>query len=208
MRKDVVIINYGMGNVDSVKRAIEECGGSAVISSDTEELNAATHIILPGVGNFKTGMEHLMADDIISRLEEQVIHEKKPFLGICLGMQLLADKSWESGESRGLGWIHGDVKRFLPLDDSLRIPHIGWNEVHFTRESPLFAGIAPGKDFYFVHSYHFMGCRNEEILGTTPYGDHFPSVVNKENIYGVQFHPEKSQKTGFKLISNFLAIGE
>jgi imidazole glycerol-phosphate synthase subunit HisH len=208
MRKDVVIINYGMGNVDSVKRAIEECGGSAVVSNDTETLSTATHIILPGVGNFKTGMEHLKAYDLISQLEEQVIHGKKPFLGICLGMQLLADTGWESGETRGLGWIHGEVKRFLPHNDSIRIPHIGWNEVHFTRDSPLFAGIESGKDFYFVHSYHFMGCRNEEILGTTPYGYNFPSVVNKGNIYGVQFHPEKSQKTGFDLIKNFLAIGE
>jgi imidazole glycerol-phosphate synthase subunit HisH len=208
MRKDVVIINYGMGNVDSVKRAIEECGGSAVVSRDTEVLDLATHIILPGVGNFKTGMEHLLADNIISQLEEQVIHEKKPFLGICLGMQLLADIGWESGETRGLGWIHGEIKRFLPNNDSIRIPHIGWNEVHFTRDNPLFAGIESGKDFYFVHSYHYMGCRKEEILGTTPYGCDFPAIVNKENIYGVQFHPEKSQKTGFELIKNFLAVGD
>lgn len=208
MKKRVAIIKYGMGNVDSVKRAVEECGGSAVISNEKSDLESATHIILPGVGNFKSGMEHLESDNLISLLYNQIIEEKKPFLGICLGMQLLAQKGWEGGEKPGLGWIQGEIKRFVPNEKDTRIPHIGWNEVFFENENPLFIGIPSGKDFYFVHSYHFVGCKEAEVIGYTPYCGSFISAVNKDNIFGVQFHPEKSQKIGFQLIKNFLEIGE
>lgn len=208
MNKRVAIIKYGMGNVDSVKRAVEECGGSAVISNKKSDLESATHIILPGVGNFKNGMEHLESDNLISLLYNQIIEEKKPFLGICLGMQLLAQKGWEGGEKPGLGWIQGEIKRFSPNEKDTRIPHIGWNEVFFENENPLFKGILSGKDFYFVHSYHFVGCKKAEVIGYTPYCGSFISAVNKDNIFGVQFHPEKSQKIGFQLIRNFLDIGE
>lgn len=208
MKKSVVIINYGMGNVDSVKRAVEECGGRAVISHEKSDLGSATHIILPGVGNFQQGMDNLESGHLSSTLQEIVLDGKRPFLGICLGMQLLARKGWEGGERKGLGWIEGEVLKLFSSEKKFRIPHIGWNEVIFEGKNQLFKGIPSGKDFYFVHSYHFVGCNREEIIGYTPYCGSFISAVNRENIFGVQFHPEKSQNDGFQVIKNFLDIGE
>ena len=204
--KNVARINYGAGNLDSVARAVEECGGSPLISSSPDALVKANYIILPGVGSFVKGMQNLHKLGIEKDLSEQVIQKRIPFLGICLGMQLLASKGWEVEESSGLGWIEGEVVKFEPSDPQLRIPHVGWNEVHFVNESPLFRGVQSKKDFYFVHSYHFK-CKNEEnVLAKTPYGGEFTSVIGKENIFGVQFHPEKSQKIGFQILLNFLSL--
>lgn len=204
--KKVVIVDYGMGNLGSVARAVEECGGSPVITNQSPDFMAANCIILPGVGAFDIGMRNIRELNLDKILEEQVLGNRLPFLGICLGMQLLATKGREGGETAGLGWIEGEVKRLESNGSNERIPHVGWNEVNFSKDSSLFAGIPSGKDFYFVHSYHF-GCRNErEIIARTPYCGDFVSVVGRENIFGVQFHPEKSQRLGFQVLKNFLAL--
>jgi glutamine amidotransferase len=204
--KKVVITDYGMGNVDSVARAIENCGGQAIITAEKTDFEIADAIILPGVGSFGLGMQNIRDRYLDKVLQEQVLINKIPFLGICLGMQLLATKGWEGGENEGLGWIEGEVIRLKPDRPDIRIPHIGWNEVNFEQSSPLFVNLPSGKDFYFVHSYHFK-CRQEKnIISYTPYCGQFVSAVNKNNIFGVQFHPEKSQRLGFQIIKNFLSF--
>jgi len=200
------IVDYGMCNLDSIARAVEECGGTAIVTDDPAGLNDATHIILPGVGSFADAMRSLSEKKLDRALEKHVIGNNIPFMGICLGMQLMASVGLEGGESAGLGWIDGQVQRLAPSGEDIRIPHIGWNEVRPRRESALFHGIAPGKDFYFVHSYH-MVCRNQtDIAAETPYAGGFVSAVHRDHIFGVQFHPEKSQKAGFQLIKNFLSV--
>lgn len=204
--KKVLITDYGMGNIDSVARAVQECGGVPLISNKAEDFEKAHYIILPGVGSFATGMNHLFNSGLHEILSEQVINKGIPFLGICLGMQLLATKGWEGGETQGLGWIAGEVKRLEPDTPDIRIPHVGWNEVIFDKPSPLFQGIPSGKDFYFVHSYHFLCQNSQEAIAYTPYCGKFVSAVNKDNIFGVQFHPEKSQRLGFHVLKNFLSL--
>jgi len=204
--KNVVITDYGMGNLDSVARAVQECGGNPVISQKAQDFQEAHYIILPGVGAFATGMKHLSTSGLDEILYEQVINQGIPFLGICLGMQLLATKGLEGGETNGLGWIEGEVKRLEPTEIGTRIPHVGWNEVIFNHPSPLFQGIPTGTDFYFVHSYHFLCQHPQEAIAHTPYCGKFVSAVNKNNIFGVQFHPEKSQRLGFHVLKNFLSL--
>ncbi len=204
--KTVAIIDYGMGNLDSVTRAVEECGGVPRVTDRSEDIQAATHVILPGVGAFPEGIRNLKRRSLDRILWEQVIERQVPFLGICLGMQMLATRGWEGGETEGLGWIEGDVQRLEPSGEDTRIPHIGWNEVVCVRESPLFRGIESGRDFYFVHSYHLRCRREEDILTRTPYCGGFVSAVECERIFGVQFHPEKSQRLGFQVLTNFLAL--
>ncbi|MEB3828473.1 imidazole glycerol phosphate synthase subunit HisH [Phormidium sp. CCY1219] len=204
--KNVVITDYRMGNLDSVARAVQECGGNPVISQKARDFQEAHYIILPGVGAFATGMKHLSTSGLDEILSEQVINQGIPFLGICLGMQLLATKGLEGGETNGLGWIEGEVKRLEPTEMDTRIPHIGWNEVMFNHPSPLFEGIPSGKDFYFVHSYHLSCQHPQEEIAHTPYCGNFVSAVNKNNIFGVQFHPEKSQRIGFQVLKNFLKL--
>ena len=202
--KKVAIIDYGMGNLDSVARAVEECGGTPLITGQAMELEGANYIILPGVGAFHMGMHNIRERGLDLVLVEQVIGKKIPFLGVCLGMQLLATTGWEVEETRGLGWIDGEVKRLEPEGQDVRIPHMGWNEVIFTRASPLFEGIPSGKDFYFVHSYHLSCGNGRDVIARTPYCGDFVSAVERDNIFGVQFHPEKSQRIGFQVIKNFL----
>lgn len=204
--KKVVITDYGMGNLDSVARAVQECGGNPLISQKAQDFQEAHYIILPGVGAFATGMNHLFNSGLNEILYEQVINQGIPFLGICLGMQILATKGLEGGETQGLDWIEGEVKRLEPDTPDIRIPHVGWNEVIFDKPSPLFQGISPGKDFYFVHSYHFFCQHHKDVIAYTPYCGNFVSAVNKDNIFGVQFHPEKSQRIGFQVIKNFLNL--
>ncbi len=204
--KRVAIVDYGMGNLDSVARAVEECGGNPVITNHANDLQIANYIVLPGVGAFAVGMRNLRKGGFDEILGEQVLDRGIPFLGICLGMQLLATKGWEIEETPGLGWIEGEVKHLQPNSPQERIPHVGWNEVVFTRDSALFAGIPSGKDFYFVHSYHLICRKEQEIIARTPYCGGFVSAVERENIFGVQPHPEKSQRLGFQLIKNFLAL--
>jgi glutamine amidotransferase len=204
--KKVAIVDYEMGNIDSVARAVEECGAIAVVTDDASDFAEASNIILPGVGSFSEGMRNLRGKGLDRILSEQVLNERIPLLGICLGMQLLAEKGFEGGETAGLGWISGQVERLRPDSPETKIPHVGWNEVDFFKDSPIFGGIPLGKDFYFVHSYHMVCHGEDNILATTPYCGGFTSVVCKENIFGVQFHPEKSQRFGLKLMSNFLGL--
>jgi len=202
----VAIVDYGMCNLDSVARAIEECGGRTIITNRACDLETANRIILPGVGAFPDAMKNIRKHSLDQILYEEVIDKKIPFLGICLGMQLLATKGWEIEETEGLGWIPGEVKRLEPFGEDKRIPHIGWNEVHTLRDSPLFKGIPSGKDFYFIHSYHFYPKDEDNIIARTFYGRGFVSALQKDMIFGVQFHPEKSQRLGFKVLKNFLSV--
>jgi glutamine amidotransferase len=201
----IVVIDYGLGNLGSIKNMLKKIGSEAAISSSVSDIEGAEKLILPGVGNFDQGMKNLAASRFLPTLEERVIQKKTPILGICLGMQLFARKS-EEGESTGLGWIDAEVVRFK-FDDQerhLKIPHMGWNLVKICRTNPLFEEMYPEPRFYFVHSYHVV-CRNaEEVLTQTFHGYEFVSSVKKENIYGVQFHPEKSHKFGMKLLENFV----
>lgn len=205
MAMTVAIIDYDAGNLDSVNRAVKECGGAAFITKNPEDLKKCSHIILPGVGVFSDSIKRLRQSGMERALQTQVLENKIPFLGICLGMQLLAEQGTEGGEANGLGFINGEVVRFQP-EQGERIPHIGWNEVVFNQGCPLFEGIESGKDFYFVHSFHFVCAKTEDIAATTPYCGGFVSAVWKDNIFGVQFHPEKSQTVGFKVLKNFLGL--
>ena len=202
----VAIIEYGAGNLDSVARAVEYCGGSPLVTHDAKDIRKASHIILPGVGSFASGMRNLRARGYESELNEQVKVNGVPFLGICLGMQFLATLGTESEEMHGLGWIEGSVIRLSSQLPYEKIPHMGWNCINKSNESPLLAGIESSKDFYFVHSYHFVTDDKADVLTTTPYCGSFTSSVARENIFGVQFHPEKSQRGGFQLLKNFLAM--
>lgn len=202
----VVIIEYGMGNVDSVKRAVEECGREATVSADRADILEASHLILPGVGAFAEGMRNLRARGLETLLTEQVRERTVPLLGICLGMQLFGTTGLEGGETAGLGWIPGEVRRLVPQTSDERIPHVGWNEVRQQSPHPLFENISDGKDFYFVHSYHLSCLDSSDVAATTPYCGGFVSAVARGSMFGVQFHPEKSQKAGFQLLKNFLAF--
>lgn len=204
--KKVAIVDYGMGNLDSVARAVEECGGNPLITNDPHGLKVANYIILPGVGAFAAGMRNIRERGLEDLLSEQVIGKCIPFLGVCLGMQLLATKGWEAGETVGLGWLEGEVKRLKADGPDVRIPHVGWNEVIFTRASPLFDSIPSGKDFYFVHSYHLLCSNKGDVIACTPYCGGFISAVGRGHVFGVQFHPEKSQRVGFQVIKNFLTL--
>lgn len=202
----VAIVDYGMCNLDSVARAVEECGGHPVVTDRAADLAVARAIILPGVGAFADAMRNIRDRRLDDILGEQVLVKQIPFLGICLGMQLLATMGFEGGQTAGLGWIPGEVRRLIPVGDDTRIPHIGWNEVVAVRDSPLLRGIDRPSDFYFVHSYHLCPEHDEHIAAQTRYADGFVSVVQRDLIFGVQFHPEKSQRLGFQVLRNFLVL--
>ncbi|MAD95358.1 MAG: imidazole glycerol phosphate synthase subunit HisH [Rhodobacteraceae bacterium] len=203
---DVVIVDYGLGNLWSVKSAFEFMGANVNLSSDPAELVEAKTLVLPGVGSFGSGMKNLHERGLIDALNEAVLNKGTPILGICLGMQLLADTSEEAPGVQGLGWIPGHVSKFI--DKTLRLPHVGFNGASAKVANPLFdIGSTVLEDFYFVHSYHFVPDDDAHILARTHYGDDFTSAVNKGDIFGVQFHPEKSQSSGLKLISRFIKLG-
>ncbi|MDE5549524.1 MAG: imidazole glycerol phosphate synthase subunit HisH [Clostridia bacterium] len=197
----IAIVDYGMGNLRSVQKAFEYVGFNAIITDKAKYLQDASHIVLPGVGAFKDAINALDNSGLSGILKAEIA-KGKPFLGICLGMQMLFDKSFEDGEYQGLGLIRGEVKRF---ETSLKIPHIGWNELSIKKCTPLFDGIED-KNFYFVHSYHASGCLKEDIETSCVYDYEFTASVNKDNVWGVQFHPEKSGDTGLKLLTNFTRI--
>jgi imidazole glycerol-phosphate synthase subunit HisH len=200
------IVDYGMGNLDSVARAVEECGGSPMVTSDPHDLARAAAIILPGVGAFAEGMRNIRERGLDQALHEQVDENEVPLLGLCLGMQLLATAGHEGDDVAGLGWIEAEIERLEPTEEGERIPHVGWNEVYPARTTKLFAGVDPGKDFYFVHSYHMVCRHSDDIVATTPYCGSFASAVGRDCVWGVQFHPEKSRRSGFQLLTNFLAL--
>lgn len=200
------IIDYGMGNVNSVLKAFRNIGATAFITSDPSELDEAEKIVLPGVGAFGDAMTNLRDKGLLEALEKNVIKEKKPFLGICLGMQLTTSLGFESGEMEGLSWFDdSEVIRFKDISP-LKIPHVGWNNISLKKSShALFKGIETDSDFYFVHSYHYK-CKDDYVIATCDYGYEFPVAISNNNIHAVQFHPEKSQKVGLKLLKNFCEL--
>jgi len=201
--KPVIVVNTGLCNLDSICRALQECGGSPEIAS-TGTLVRAERIVLPGVGAFASAMGQLGRTGLAAAVRERVLGDGVPFLGICLGMQLAAAEGEEGGASAGLGLIPGRVTRLQPQGGD-RVPHIGWNEVAQRDDATLFAGLAPGTDFYFVHSFHLQ-CPDDFVAASTPYCGGFVSAVERENVFGVQFHPEKSQTAGFEVLGAFLRV--
>ncbi len=201
---NVVIVDYGMCNLDSIARAVEECGGQPNVTDKPNDLSKATHIILPGVGAFPDGMRNIRERGFEEALNREVIENNIPFLGICLGMQMMAKKGEEVEPTAGLGWIDGEVVKLEPNKEDRRIPHIGWNVIEKHWDVPIFEGIEENRDFYFVHSYHMKVFDNDQIAACTPYAGGFVSAVSRDHIFGTQFHPEKSQKVGFQVLHNFL----
>lgn len=201
----IVIIDYGMGNIGSIANMIKKAGGESTVTSDPEIIANAEKLIIPGVGSFDNGMKNLKDFGLIDILNKKVLEDKVPILGICLGMQLLANSS-EEGILPGLGWIDAACKKFDFGDENnnLRIPHMGWNEVNIKKHDNLFRNMFEDASFYFVHSYH-VDCNNAgDIAASSFYGFEFTSSIQHENIFATQFHPEKSHKYGLLLMKNFV----
>lgn len=203
----IVVVDYGMGNVGSVANMLRKVGTEAVASADLDVIRNAPKLILPGVGAFDAAMNRLHERGLVEILNRRVLEDRVPILGICLGMQVMTDSS-EEGSTTGLGWISGGTRRFNfdGLDPRPRVPHMGWNVVEHARPTPLFEGMYDQPRFYFVHSYHVYCNNQEDVMLTTEYGYRFVSGVSRGNIYGVQFHPEKSHKFGMQLIRRFAGI--
>lgn len=199
----IAIVDYGMGNLRSVQKAIERVGGQAVITAEAEVLKAAWGVILPGVGAFGDAMQNLHERHLVEPLRRESA-AGKPLLGICLGMQLLFDESEEMGHHQGLGLLPGRVVRFASAH--LRVPHVGWNQLHIRRQSPLLARVPDGSYAYFVHSYYVLPADEAIVLATTDYGLEFASVVGRDNLFATQFHPEKSQEVGLRILRNFVEL--
>ncbi len=197
----IVIVDYGMGNLRSVQKGFERIGSKALVSRDTEAINSATKLVLPGVGAFPECMKNLSRFGLIESILD-FLKSGKPFLGICLGLQLLFDESEEFGLNRGLEVIPGKVKAFR-RDMGLKIPHMGWNQVIFKKDIPIFDGIDNESFFYFVHSYYIEPEQQSDTAAETSYGITFTSAIARGNIFALQFHPEKSQKNGLKILANF-----
>jgi glutamine amidotransferase len=198
----ITIIDYGMGNLRSIQKAFERLRVQTNISSNNDEILKANKLVLPGVGHFESGIKNLRTSGLINVLNEMVLRDKTPILGICLGMQLMTDFS-EEGNCEGLGWINGTCQKFVFQNREIKVPHMGWNNLSINNKETLFKGISQDNFFYFVHSYH-VNCKNEvEILTKTTYGNKFVSSFQKENIFGCQFHPEKSHDAGLKVLLNF-----
>jgi len=197
----IAIIDYGMGNLRSVSKAFEAVGHEAVVTRNAQVIGNASHVVLPGVGAFGDCMANIERYGLVEPIRASV-QSGKPFLGICLGLQVLFTESEEFGPHKGLGIIPGKVRRFA-VGTGLKVPHIGWNQVDFQRVCPLFDGIADGTDWYFVHSYFVDPQEPQLAASTTTYGAPFVSSIWKDNIVACQFHPEKSQAVGLRLIKNF-----
>ena len=211
MRKKVVIVDYGLGNIISAQQSFIKTiqdnffDAEVIISNRPSDIYTSSHIVLPGQGAFFsciTGLKKIHG--MIEALEENVLINKKPFLGICVGMQLLAEIGYENGIHQGLGWIKGSIKKLEA--NKLKLPHMGWNNIQIVNNSFEMSFDQKKNDYYFVHSYFFDCLEEKNIIASTKYGLDFPSIVGKENIYGVQFHPEKSSEQGLGLINNFLSL--
>lgn len=202
----ITIVDYGMGNLNSVKNMLKYLGYDSIVSGDPERIRQADKLILPGVGHFGMAMDVIKKSDFLDILNYKVLEEKTPILGICLGMQLLLEYS-EEGDCDGLGWIPGRVKKFeFPGQPQFKIPHMGWDYIEKCKDSPLFADPVGGERYYFVHSYYVQCANREDAAATTDYGIHFDSVVERGNIMGTQFHPEKSHKFGMGILRNFAKL--
>lgn len=203
----IVVIDYGMGNIGSVLNMLRKVGAQARPSSEPQVIASADKLILPGVGAFDNGIEGLKQRGLIEILNEKVLHQRIPILGICLGVQLFSRRS-EEGKLPGLGWLAADTVRFqFPAgSNNLKIPHMGWNEIKIKGDNPLLTGFEDPPRFYFVHSYHVVCQNSKDELATSHYGIDFTAAVWHENIMGTQFHPEKSHKYGLKVMSNFVRM--
>ena len=211
MKKKIVIVDYGLGNIVSAQQSFLKVikdnffDAEVIISSCPSDIYTSSHIVLPGQGAFSScigGLKNIFG--MIGALEDSVLIKKKPFLGICVGMQLLADKGYENGVHQGLGWIKGSIRKLEV--NKLKLPHMGWNNIQIINNSYEMSFDQKKNDYYFVHSYFFDCLEEKNIIASTKYGLDFPSIVGKENIYGVQFHPEKSSEQGLGLINNFLSL--
>ncbi|HIP15819.1 MAG TPA: imidazole glycerol phosphate synthase subunit HisH [Methanothermococcus okinawensis] len=204
----IVVVDYNAGNLRSIVKAVEIYSGreNVKISKDPEEVLSGDKIVFPGVGNFKSAISNLSKKYGKMSLRDALlesIKNKVPFLGICLGMHLLMESSEEGGDSKGLGVVKGNVVKFRGVK---KIPHMGWNSVELLKDTPLFEGIGNNQYLYFVHSYHVNPLDEDVVVGISEYGYKFPCVIQKENVYGTQFHPEKSGKIGLKIIENFIEL--
>ena len=203
----IVIVDYGVGNLGSIKNMISRIGFECIISSSKEDFEKATKLILPGVGNFAYGMQKLLDSKLVEVLEDCVFRDKLPILGICLGAQLMCKFS-EEGNFKGLGWFNANVIRFNMLDEisKFKVPHMGWSNVNIINSSVILNGIDNASRFYFVHSYHFVTDDTSIVVSSANYCYDFPCVLQLDNIFAVQFHPEKSHKYGKQVLKNFLLL--
>lgn len=200
----IAIIDYGMGNLRSVQKGFEKTGHAALVTSDAAEIKAAQRVVLPGVGAFGDAMQELHRRQLIEPIRE-AISAGKPFLGICLGLQLLFETGLEGGRHEGLGVLPGEVVRFdLPSD--YKVPHMGWNQLEMVRPAPILQGLAGGTHVYFVHSYYVVPRDRQVIAAETHYGAPFTSIVWRDNLFATQFHPEKSQSDGLRMLKNFAEL--
>lgn len=202
----IAIVDYGLGNIKSVKNALEALNVQSILTHDKTELTDVSALILPGVGAFGDGMKNIHDRGLYDVIIKEAKDKGKPLLGICLGMQLLADGSDEFGEHKGLELIPGWVKKLKPSQPSFKVPHIGWNDIETIEQEPLLKGLEDRPDYYFVHSYYFEAKDEQDVSAWCDYDMRFPAVIQKNNVMGTQFHPEKSQRAGFKLLENFCAF--
>jgi len=206
----VTIVDYNSGNISSVINSFNEVAKDKVnieVTSDLDKIKSSDKLVLPGQGSFKSCVSALnKINGLLDTLNEFAINNKKPLLGICVGLQMFADIGYEETESKGLGWITGKVKRIDNQNGKYKLPHIGWNQINILKESQIFKGIENNSHMYFVHSYEFIPEDKKVISATTDYSSNIVCSVEKENIYGTQFHPEKSDKMGLKMISNFINL--
>lgn len=206
MKQAILIINYGMGNLLSVKKKLSRLKIDATISSSPKDIEFADKLILPGVGHFQRAVENLKKLNLSDSINEAVLIKRKPILGICLGMQLMAKKS-EEGNAEGFGWLDAEVLKFrFPEKIKFKIPHMGWNQITKTKDSLLMKGIDELSEFYFAHSYYMKMNDRSKILNETKYGCRFTSAIEKANIFGVQYHPEKSHDAGEVFLRNFISL--
>lgn len=199
----VTLIDSGLSNIDSAARALEYCGADVVVTRDPETVRNAGRLVLPGVGAFPVAMARLNGLGLSDAIRDAVLRAERPILGICLGMQLLADTGHENETTLGLGLIAGDVRRLERASPEERIPHMGWNTVEDRGGCVLLQDVPPASDFYFVHGYYFAAA-DDAVLATTPSYGGVPAIVGQGQVFGAQFHPEKSQTNGFQLLKNFL----
>ncbi len=204
MAETVALVDYGAGNLHSVENALRKVGANVQVTADPDDLHAADRIVLPGVGSFGACARGLRAEaGVVEAMRERVFAGGAPFLGICVGMQLLATRGLEHGETEGLGWIAGEVRLIEPTDIRVKVPHMGWNDVALTPHAKDH-WVVEGGEAYFLHSYHFHAASGKDVLAMTDHGGGLVAAVGRDNVLGVQFHPEKSQSYGLSLLQNFL----